>query len=189
MKPCLPTLDPPWTVQENLLKLAHPAFAWLKQKTAAFNLTRLAKLRVYTVKPVRHPLFGACYHPLNKKKGYWTITAAVGGPFPCAFPQRLPGITRHPNDRWPEIPNDCYPGQPKIIRPKKLEWRPVYRPVYVANTQEAVVWIVAHELVHFLKATRQIKIKGGEIAADQFACQWLTEFKMSQAPQNRPNLT
>jgi len=52
-----------------------------------------------------------------------------------------------------------------------------YGSVWLADRQEGMVWILSHELCHFLKRTKQLKGKNTERAACDFADQWLKDFR------------
>jgi len=49
------------------------------------------------------------------------------------------------------------------------------------NCNESMVYLIGHELFHFLRATKQIKGKNTESQANEFAFKCLSEFKRNQA--------
>jgi len=45
------------------------------------------------------------------------------------------------------------------------------------TAEEAIVWLLGHELFHYLRATQQIKGKNTEAQANEFGFKCLSEFK------------
>lgn len=45
------------------------------------------------------------------------------------------------------------------------------------NADEAIIWILAHELCHFLKRTAQLEGENDEASACEFADEWLEAFR------------
>ena len=53
----------------------------------------------------------------------------------------------------------------------------MYRPLELRNEDEALVFLVAHEAFHYLRRTKQVEGRHGEIEADAFALQTLERYR------------
>ena len=52
----------------------------------------------------------------------------------------------------------------------------MYRPLELRNEDEVLVFLVAHEAFHYLRKTKQVAGRHGEIEADAFALQALDQY-------------
>jgi hypothetical protein len=53
----------------------------------------------------------------------------------------------------------------------------LYRPLEFRNEDEVLVFLVAHEAFHYLRKTKQVEGRHGEIEADAFALQTLEQYR------------
>jgi hypothetical protein len=53
----------------------------------------------------------------------------------------------------------------------------LYRPLELRNEDEVLVFLVAHEAFHYLRRTKQVAGRHGEIEADAFALQALGQYR------------
>ena len=60
---------------------------------------------------------------------------------------------------------------------KSVQWRRLYRPLELGNEDEVLVFLVAHEAFHYLRKTRQVEGRHGEIEADAFALKTLKQYR------------
>jgi hypothetical protein len=60
---------------------------------------------------------------------------------------------------------------------KGVHWKRLYRPLELENEDEVLVFLVAHEAFHYLRRTRQVEGRHGEIAADAFALKTLEQYR------------
>jgi hypothetical protein len=60
---------------------------------------------------------------------------------------------------------------------KSVQWKRLYRPLKLRNEDEVLVFLVAHEAFHYLRKTRQVEGRHGEIEADAFALKTLEQYR------------
>ena len=60
---------------------------------------------------------------------------------------------------------------------KGVQWKRLYRPVELRSEDEVLVYLVAHEAFHYLRKTRQVEGRHGEIEADAFALKTLEHYR------------
>lgn len=60
---------------------------------------------------------------------------------------------------------------------KPVQWRRLYRPLKLRSENEVLVFLVAHEAFHYLRKTRQVPGRHGEIEADAFALKTLEQYR------------
>jgi hypothetical protein len=53
----------------------------------------------------------------------------------------------------------------------------LYRPLELSSEDEVLVFLVAHEAFHYLRKTRQVAGRHGEIEADAFALKVLEQYR------------
>ncbi len=60
---------------------------------------------------------------------------------------------------------------------ESVQWKRLYRPVELRSEDEVLVYLVAHEAFHYLRKTRQVEGRHGEIEADAFALKMLEHYR------------
>jgi hypothetical protein len=60
---------------------------------------------------------------------------------------------------------------------KSVQWRRLYRLLELRSEDEVLVFLVAHEAFHYLRKTRQVEGRHGEIEADAFALKTLEQYR------------
>ena len=58
-----------------------------------------------------------------------------------------------------------------------VQWKRLYRPLELGSEDEVLVFLVAHEAFHYLRKTRQVEGRHGEIEADAFALEMLEHYR------------
>jgi hypothetical protein len=59
---------------------------------------------------------------------------------------------------------------------KQIQWKWLYRPLELRSEDEVPVFF-AHEAFHYLRRTRQVEGRQGEIEADAFALKVLEQYR------------
>jgi hypothetical protein len=92
---------------------------------------------------------------------------------------RVSPLYRNPNGTWPEVPEGHKVGDRYVAthNGKSVQWRRLYRPLELRSEDEVLVFLVAHEAFHYLRKTRQVKGRHGEIEADAFALKMLEHYR------------
>jgi hypothetical protein len=65
---------------------------------------------------------------------------------------------------------------------QSIQWRHLYRAMELASEVEALVFLVAHGAFHYLRETRQVEDRPGEIEADAFALKLLEHYRDGSDP-------
>ena len=60
---------------------------------------------------------------------------------------------------------------------QSVQWKRLYRPLELGSEDEVLVFLVAHEAFHYLRKTRQVEGRHGEIEADAFALKMLEHYR------------
>jgi hypothetical protein len=104
---------------------------------------------------------GACFYPLKTRKTYYIF---------CRLNKKT---------KYPEILT--YFVRPKL-KVKGLTYTLIKKTdeEIVKNCQEEMVWLLGHELFHFLRDTKQIKGKNTQAQANEYGFECLREFKITK---------
>ena len=130
-------------------------------------------------------VYGVCRLPSKHGKtpltrNYYRISCFVQGPFPDGVSVRRPPVYRNDDGSWPRLPVDerIYTrGGVETGPPPAKAWIRITSITDLDDASEAAVWIAAHEMFHYLRASRQIPGRNTEIEADAFADETLREFR------------
>ncbi len=92
---------------------------------------------------------------------------------------RVSPLYRKSDRAWPEVLESHTAGDRYVATrgSKRLQWRRLYRPLELRSEDEVLVFLVAHEAFHYLRKTRQVEGRHGEIEADAFALQTLEHYR------------
>ncbi len=92
---------------------------------------------------------------------------------------RVTPLYRNPDGAWPKVPQGHKAGDHYIATRggKRIQWRRLYRPLELRNEDEVLVFLVAHEAFHYLRKTRQVQGRHGELEADAFALKTLEQYR------------
>ena len=74
---------------------------------------------------------------------------------------------RNPDGTWPEAPEGHKIGDRQVATRdgKSVQWKRLYRSLELGSEDEVLVFLVAHEAFHYLRKTRQVAGRHGEIEA------------------------
>ena len=80
---------------------------------------------------------------------------------------------------WPKVPQGHKVGDSYVAASdgKRVQWKRLYRPVELRSEDEVLVFLVAREAFHYLRKTRQVEGRHGEIQADAFALKTLEQYR------------
>jgi hypothetical protein len=92
---------------------------------------------------------------------------------------RLSPLYRNHDGTWPEVPEGHEVGGHYVAtrNGESVQWRRLYRPLELRSEDEVLVFLVAHEAFHYLRKTRQVEGRHGEIEADAFALKTLERYR------------
>ena len=100
-------------------------------------------------------------------------------PYPITYFVRVPPLYRRADGTWPAVPEGHKVGDRYAAtrEGKSIQWRRLYRPLELGSEDEVLVFLVAHEAFHYLRKTRQVPGRHGEIGADAFALEVLEQYR------------
>jgi hypothetical protein len=92
---------------------------------------------------------------------------------------RVSPLYRNPDGTWPEVPEGHKVGDRYVAarNGESVQWKRLYCPLELRSEDEVLVFLVAHEAFHYLRKTRQVQGRHGEIEADVFALKMLEQYR------------
>ena len=88
-------------------------------------------------------------------------------------------LYRNPDGTWPKVPEGHKIGDQYVVarNGRSVQWKLLYRPLELRSEDEVLVFLIAHEAFHYLRKTRQVQGRHGEIEADAFALKRLEQYR------------
>jgi hypothetical protein len=152
---------------------------WLRERLGAYDWSKVDWITVWRGRSERYAFRGVCKSP-SRGRGY-RINCNVSrhAPYPIAYSMRVSPLYRNPDRTWPEVPQGHKVGDRYVAtrNGKNVQWKRLYRSLELGNEDEVLVFLVAHEAFHYLRKTRQVQGRHGEIEADAFALQTLEQYR------------
>lgn len=152
------------------------ALSWAREFLEDFDTSRLAWIRIDRGRGRCKGAYGRCWYP-NGKIPYYRISCQVPGPFPYEIPTRKPPLYRQADGKFPKLPAGTRPGKRVLNVRTGREWIRVVGKTRLQDRDEAIVWVLSHEIFHFLRHSRQINGRNTEIQADQYADETLRFYR------------
>jgi hypothetical protein len=148
---------------------------WARDFLSHYDTSQLAEIRIGKGRGKSCGVYGRCLYPSQRSPSY-RISCQVPGPFPYRIETRQPPVYRLADGSWPPIQADCMGGLfcRAEVKGEVREWRRVIGYTEAQSVDEGIVWIVAHEMFHYLRRTRQVCGRNTEIEADRFADEQLS---------------
>ena len=166
-----------WRVDEALE--GSEGLGWVRERLRAYDWSKVDWITVRVGRSERHAFRGVCKSPW-KGRGY-RINCNVSGHtlYPITYHMRVTPLYRNPDGTWPYVPEGHKAGDLYVATRdgKNVQWRRLYRPLELRSEDEALVFLVAHEAFHYLRRTRQVEGRHGEIEADAFALRILEQYR------------
>jgi hypothetical protein len=145
---------------------------WVRERLGAYDWSKVDWITVRRGRSERYAFRGVCKSPTKERSGY-RINCNVSrhAHYPISYRMRVSPLYRKPDGTWPEAPEGYKAGDRYVATRdgKRIQWKRLYRPLELGNEDEALVFLVAHEAFHYLRKTRQVQGRHGEIQADAFA--------------------
>ena len=150
---------------------------WVESFLGGFDLGKLTWVK-FTPGSARYVgVYGRCYMPVKGKPAEFKISCQLPGPFPCKIQTRRRPIYQLADGTFEPLPAGCIRGLKVVAKQSGKCWFRVRGFTQFQDFDEAVVWILAHEGFHFLRATRQVPGRNDEIHADRFADEMLEDYR------------
>jgi hypothetical protein len=152
---------------------------WVRERLGAYDWSKVDWITVRRGRSERYAFRGVCRPPW-KGRGY-RINCNVSrhAPYPIAYYMRVSPLYRNPDGTWPEVPEGHKVGARYVATRdgKRIQWKRLYQPLELRSEDEVLVFLVAHEAFHYLRKTRQVEGRHGEIEADAFALKTLEQYR------------
>jgi hypothetical protein len=151
----------------------------VREQLEIYDWSKVDWITVRRGRSERYAFRGVCKSPW-KGRGY-RINCNVSGhtPYPIAYYMRVSPLYLNPDGTWPEVPEAHKVGDRYVATSdgNNVQWKRLYRPLELWNEDEVLVFLVAHEAFHYLRKTRQVEGRHGEIEADAFALKTLKQYR------------
>ena len=157
-----------WIIQKSIADEIAPGVHLATNFLATFNTSRVDWIRIDTGRGRLAGAYGRCWYPFGDAQGY-RISVQVPGPFPYWHRRYVKPLYRRSDGSWPQVPNGCEKAGWCRDERTGREWIRLITRYEMLSRVEAVVHVLAHEVFHFLRHSRQIPGRNGENEADQFA--------------------
>jgi hypothetical protein len=152
---------------------------WVRQQLETYDCSKVDWITVRRGRSERYAFRGVCRSPWEGRGYRINCNVSRNTPYPIAYYIRVSPLYRNPDGPWPEVPEGHKVGDRYVATrdSKNVQWRRLYRSIDLGNEDEVLVFLVAHEAFHYLRRTRQVEGRHGEIEADAFALKVLEKYR------------
>jgi hypothetical protein len=175
-----------WIVHPKVREQGIDGVEWLKEHLSAHDTKKVDWVRVDLGRDNYGGAYGRCWYPEGRKKGF-RISLQVPGPFPFDIrTRRRPiyvttenGVNVFSRDLEENEVMGEHVMKHQIVKGQSIytNWIRVCAKTRVNTMDEAIVWVGAHEVYHFLTKSKQLKVRNGEIEADAYADKMLFQYR------------
>lgn len=174
-----------WRVDETLEN--SEGLRWVRQRLASYDWSNVDWVTVRRGRSETYAFRGVCKYPREGRGYRINCNVSRHASYPIAYCMRVSPLYRYLDGTWPEVPEghevgDCYAS---TRGSKRVQWKRLYRPIKLRSEDEVLVFLVAHEAFHYLRKTRQVEGRHGEIEADAFALETLEQYHEWSTPGKR----
>ena len=152
---------------------------WVREQLEQYDWSRVDWITVRRGRSEAYAFRGIC-KVLGKGRGYRiNCNVSKHTPYPVTQFMRVSPLYRNPDGTWPQVPEGHVVGDRFVAtrNGESVQWRRLYRPLELRTEDEVLVFLVAHEAFHYLRKTRQVRGRHGEIEADAFALKMLERYR------------
>jgi len=130
---------------------------FLREKVKAHDFSRVVITLKYTRRNCQRPHTGVVYWPPPRsRKGIYTLICRV--------------------NRRTNFPYSCKAAI-GTVQTGNGDYEYIYERVVFSDVEEAMIFVIGHEVFHYLRRTKQIPGRNTEPQANQFGLKWLEEFR------------
>jgi hypothetical protein len=154
-------------------------FGWVRERLEAYDWSMADWVSVRRGRSEKHAFRGVCKAPHDGSRYRINCNVSKHASYPIHQLVRLSPLYRNPDGTWPEVPEGHVVGDRFVAtrNGESVQWRRLYRPLELRTEDEVLVFLVAHEAFHYLRKTRQVRGRHGEIEADAFALKMLERYR------------
>lgn len=166
-----------WRVDEALED--SEGLRWVRERLGAYDWSRADWISVRRGSSEKYAFRGVCKAPRDGSGYRINCNVSRRASYPIHQLMRVSPLYRNPDGTWPEVPEGHEVGDRYVAvrEGRSVHWRRLYRPMELRSEDEVVVFLVAHEAFHYLRKTRQVRGRHGEIEADAFALKMLERYR------------
>jgi hypothetical protein len=153
---------------------------WIRERLGAYDWSKVDWISVRRGRSERNAFRGVCKMPRNGNGYRINCNVSEHAAYPIYQYMRVSPLYRNPDGTWPEVPEGHLAGDRYVAarsNGKGVQWKRLYRPQELRSEDEVLVFLVAHEAFHYLRKTRQVEGRHGEIEADAFALKMLEHYR------------
>jgi hypothetical protein len=175
-----------WRVDEALED--SDGLGWVRERLGAYDWSKVDWLSVRRGCSETYAFRGVCKAPRNGSGYRINCNVSKHVTYPIHQLMRVSPLYRNPDGTWPEVPEGHKAGDRYVAarNGESVQWRRLYRPLELRTEDEVLVFLVAHEAFHYLRKTRQVGGRHGEIEADAFALKMLELYRGGSEPAIPP---
>jgi hypothetical protein len=154
--------------------------AWIRQRLGAYDWSKADWVSVRRGRSEKYAFKGACKMPRSGSGYRFNCNVSRHASYPIYQYMRVSPLYRNPDGTWPKAPEGTLVGDRYVAarsNGQSVQWKRLYRPLELGSEDEVLVFLVAHEAFHYLRKTRQVEGRHGEIEADAFALKLLEQYR------------
>ena len=155
------------------------ALRWIRKRLGVYDWSKVDWITVRRGRSERYAFRGVCKGS-SKGRGYRiNCNVSKHTPYPIIHFMRVSPLYRNPGGTWPQVPEGHKVGDRYVAtrNGKSVQWKRLYRPLELRREEEVLVFLVAHEAFHYLRPTKQVEGRHGEIEAEAFALNILEQYR------------
>jgi hypothetical protein len=166
-----------WRVDEALED--SEGLRWVSEHLGAYDWSKVDWVTVRRGRSERYAFQGVCKGPSKEHRYLINCSVSKHTPYPITQFIRLSPLYRNPDGTWPKVPEGHKVGARYVAtrNGKSVQWKRLYGPLELRSEEEVLVFLVAHEAFHYLRKTKQVEGRHGEIEADAFALKMLKQYR------------
>lgn len=152
---------------------------WIREQLGDYDWSKVDWITVRQGRSEAYAFRGVCKSPWKGRRYRINCNVSRCTRYPITQFMRVSPLYRKANGRWPEVPEGYKVGDRYTAarNGKSVQWKRLYRPLELRSEDEVLVFLVGHEAFHYLRKTRQVAGRHGEIEADAFALKMLELFR------------
>jgi hypothetical protein len=152
---------------------------WVRERLGAYDWSKADWVSVRRGRSEKYAFRGVCKMPRDGCGFRINCNVSRHAAYPIYQRMRVSPLYRNPDGTWPKAPEGHLVGDRYVAARgdgQSVQWKRLYRPIELRSEDEVLVFLVAHEAFHYLRKTRQVEGRHGEIEADAFALEMLEHY-------------
>ena len=153
---------------------------WVLERLGAYDWSKADWVSVRRGRSEKYAFRGVCKMPREGCGFRINCNVSRHAAYPIYQRMRVSPLYRNPDGTWPKASEGHLVGDRYVAARgdgQSVQWKRLYRPIELRSEDEVLVFLVAHESFHYLRKTRQVEGRHGEIEADAFALKILEHYR------------